>query len=126
MEKIEETIDKICKSRIWEFIFVLIYPMLILFITENIGEMYLNDKIIRIKVMFESEAYLLILNTIIAPYIFIILISLFFRSISKNSFISNSDNCYNVIIYGFLYNRNFIRFSKKSIHLFGVMLTSLL
>jgi len=89
MEKIEETIDKICKSRIWEFIFVLIYPMLILFITENIGEMYLNDKIIRIKVMFESEAYLLILNTIIAPYIFIILISLFFRSISKNSFISN-------------------------------------
>lgn len=87
-EKIKERINKILRSKVWEIIFIIIYPLLILFLTESIGEYYLINKVYKIKSTIEFGAYILFID-LIKPYLFIILLSLFFRLISKNSFISN-------------------------------------
>lgn len=87
-EKAKEVLEKIVKSRVWEFIFLIIYPILILFLTESISGIYMFDKYYKISSIINFGATVFIMKLLI-PYIFIILISVFLRLISKNSFISN-------------------------------------
>lgn len=87
-EKVDQVLEKILKSKIWEFIFVIIYPIIILLITESINDIYIVDKMMKIEAIMNLNKYYLFI-AFSMPFVLIVLISLFLRLISKNSFVSN-------------------------------------
>lgn len=87
-EKIKAVINKICKSKLWEVVFVLIEPIIILSVIEGINSLFIFDKIKRIEFLFAGYDISTFVIGLL-PYIFILLMSVFLRLINKNSFRSN-------------------------------------